>query len=67
MDHQGTTRAHIHYRVVALIALPVYYAINKDRDDRHASLTYGLLCLFLAVMSLRAMVMGAEETKWHVF
>jgi hypothetical protein len=49
---------HILYGVVSAITLPAYYAFSKGRDDRTASMIYGLLCLFVAVISLRARVTG---------
>jgi hypothetical protein len=58
-ERPGRMGVHVLYGVVALIALPAYYAITKGRDDKHALLAYGLLCLFLAIISLRATVTGA--------
>jgi hypothetical protein len=49
---------HILYGVVSAITLPAYYAFSKGRDDRTASIIYGMLCLFVAVISLRARVTG---------
>jgi hypothetical protein len=49
---------HLLYGAVSLITLPTYYALSKGRDDRAASLTYGVLCLFLAGISVRSMVTG---------
>lgn len=49
---------HLLYGIVTVITLPAYYAFSKGRDDRAASAVYGLLCLFLAIISLRAMVTG---------
>jgi hypothetical protein len=49
---------HILYGVVSAITLPAYYAFSRGRDDRTASFIYGLLCLFVAVISLRARVTG---------
>ena len=46
---------HILYGVVAAISLPAYYAYTRGRDDRQANLTYGLICLFIIGISLRAM------------
>lgn len=46
---------HILYGIVAAITLPGYYAYTRGRDDRRASLTYGLICLFLVGISIRAM------------
>jgi hypothetical protein len=49
---------HILYGIVAVISLPAYYAISKGRDDKYAALAYGLLCLFLAAIGMRASVTG---------
>jgi hypothetical protein len=49
---------HILYGIVAVISLPAYYAITKGRDDKEVVLTYGLLNLFLAAISLRAAATG---------
>ncbi len=57
-ERPGRAGVHILYGIVAVIALPAYYAITKGRDDTYTSLAYGLLCLFLAAISLRAMVTG---------
>ena len=46
---------HLLYGAVAGISIPGYYAYTKGRDDRRANLTYGLICLFLVGISLRAM------------
>ncbi len=54
----GRMGIHILYGVVLIIGLPAYYAITKGRDDKHAALAYGLLCLFLAAISLRAATTG---------
>lgn len=45
---------HLLYGVVAAIALPGYYAYSKGQDDRRRALNYGLICLFLVGISLRA-------------
>jgi len=39
---------------VAAITLPAYYAYSKGQDDRRAAFTYGLICLFLVGIVLRA-------------
>ena len=46
---------HILYGIVAAIGLPAYYGYSKGRDDRRAALYFGLLCLFLFGISLRAL------------
>ena len=45
---------HVLYGIVAGISIPGYYAYTRGRDDRRASLTYGLICLFLVGISFRA-------------
>ena len=45
---------HILYGIVAAITLPAYYAYSKGQDDRRAAFTYGLICLFLVGIVLRA-------------
>ena len=57
-ERPGRLGVHVLYGVVALISLPAYYAITKGHDDKHAALAFGLLCLFLAAISLRAMATG---------
>jgi hypothetical protein len=54
----GRMGIHILYGVVLIIGLPSYYAITKGRDDKNAALAYGLLCLFLAAITLRATTTG---------
>jgi hypothetical protein len=46
---------HLLYGIVAVLTLPAVYAFNRGRDDRRAALAYGLILLFLAGISLRAM------------
>ncbi len=45
---------HVLYGIVAGISIPGYYAYTRGQDDRRASLTYGLICLFLVGISIRA-------------
>ncbi len=45
---------HILYGIVSIITLPGVYAFTRGRDDRQATLTYALICLFLLGVSLRA-------------
>lgn len=45
---------HLLYGVVAAIVLPGYYAYSRGQDDRRTALNYGLICLFLIGISLRA-------------
>jgi len=45
---------HIVYGIVAALTLPAYYAYSKGQDDRRATFTYGLICLFLVGIVLRA-------------
>lgn len=54
----GRMGIHILYGMVLIIGLPAYYAITKGRDDENAALAFGVLCLFLAAISLRAAVTG---------
>lgn len=54
----GRLGIHVLYGIVLIIGLPAYYAITKGRDDENAALAYGLLCLFLAAISLRAATTG---------
>lgn len=45
---------HLLYGTIAVLTLPAYYLFSKGRDDRRAALGYGLILLFLAGISLRA-------------
>ena len=45
---------HILYGIVSLITLPGYFAISRGRDDNRATFAYGLICLFLVGVGLRA-------------
>lgn len=45
---------HLLYGAVAVILLPGYYSYSKGKDDRQTVLNYGLICLFLAGISIRA-------------
>ena len=49
---------HVLYGVVAVLTLPAAYGFLRGRDDRRASLVYGLLCLFLAAIAWRAASTG---------
>jgi hypothetical protein len=49
---------HLLYGAVAVLSLPAYYLISRGRDDRRASWSYALLCLFLAGISARGMTTG---------
>lgn len=46
---------HVLYGIVAAISIPGYYAYTRGQDDRRTSLAYGLICLFLVGISIRAM------------
>lgn len=46
---------HLLYGAVLGISIPGYFAYTKGRDDRRSNLSYGLICLFLVGISLRAM------------
>jgi hypothetical protein len=54
----GRMGIHVLYGVVLIIGLPAYYAITKGRDDKNTALAYGLLCIFLAAITLRATATG---------
>ena len=51
---------HVLYGIVAAISIPGYYAYTRGRDDRRTSLTYGLICLFIVGISIRAMGTATE-------
>ena len=50
-----TRTVHLLYGIVAGISIPGYYAYTRGRDDRRTSLIYGLICLFVVAISMRAM------------
>ena len=50
---------HILYGVVALLTLPGYFAYSKGQDDPRTARSFGLICLFLVGISLRAMSTAA--------
>ncbi len=52
---------HLLYGSVAIVALPGYYAYTRGEDDRRAYLTYGLICLFLVGISIRAMTTALPQ------
>ena len=45
---------HLLYGAVALLALPGYYAYSRGQDDPRTARSFGLICLFLVGISLRA-------------
>jgi hypothetical protein len=45
---------HLLYGVVALLTLPGYFAYSRGQDDPRATRSFGLICLFLVGISLRA-------------
>lgn len=49
-----TRGIHLLYGAVALLTLPGYYAYTKGQDDPRTARAYGLICLFLVGISLRA-------------
>jgi hypothetical protein len=49
---------HLLYGATAVLTLPAYYTLSRGRDDRAASLVYGVLCLFLAIAGYRAALTG---------
>jgi hypothetical protein len=52
----GRTWVHILYGVLLVIVLPGAYTYLRGRDGRREALLYGLIGLFLAGISLRAIV-----------
>lgn len=54
-DARPERSVHILYGIVAVITLPAYFAATRGRDDRRVTLVYGLICLFLVAIGLRAM------------
>lgn len=55
---QPARLVHILYGIVSVVTLPGAYAFTRGRDDRQATLTYALICLFLLGVSLRAASTG---------
>lgn len=49
---------HVLYGAVAALTLPAAYGFTRARDDRRASLVYGLLCLFVGAIAWRAATTG---------
>ena len=45
---------HLLYGAVAILTLPGFYAYTKGQDDPRTARAYGLICLFLVGISLRA-------------
>lgn len=45
---------HILYGIVSVLTLPGYFALSKGKDDNRATFAYGLICLFLVGVGLRA-------------
>ena len=52
-DRPGRS-VHILYGILPVITLPAAYAFTNGRDDHRAAFMYGLIGLFLAGVSLRA-------------
>lgn len=46
---------HLLYGAVALLPLPGYFAYTRGQDDPRTARSFGLICLFLVGISLRAM------------
>lgn len=46
---------HLLYGAVALLTLPGYFAYSKGQEDPRTARNFGLICLFLVGISLRAM------------
>ncbi|MGH2605336.1 MAG: hypothetical protein ACRDG5_01970 [Anaerolineales bacterium] len=55
---QPARLVHILYGIVSVVTLPGAYAFTRGRDDRQMTLNYGLICLFLLGVSLRAASTG---------
>lgn len=49
---------HLLYGALVAAALPFYYRLSKGRDDRTAALLYGLACLAVAALAVRAISTG---------
>lgn len=45
---------HILYGIISVVTLPGYFAVSKGKDDNRATFAYGLICLFLVGVGLRA-------------
>jgi len=54
------TEVHALYGIVLVITLPGAYALTRSRDSRREALIYGILGLFLAGVTLRAMFTAAH-------
>ena len=50
---------HILYGVLLILCLPAAYAYLRGKDDRREVLFYGMIGLFLAGVSLRAIITAA--------
>ncbi|NIM93631.1 MAG: hypothetical protein GTO18_07960 [Anaerolineales bacterium] len=57
-DSRPAQGVHILYGVVAAITIPAFFALSRGRDDRIAALAYTAICVFLAVIALRAVGTG---------
>jgi hypothetical protein len=49
---------HFLYGVLTVLSLPTAYAYSRGRSGRRESLLYGLVCLFIFGLALRAMTTG---------
>jgi hypothetical protein len=56
----GRGGIHMLYGAVSALALPAYFAISRGREDRRAAFFYGLLCLLLVALSIRASITGGS-------
>ncbi len=52
---------HILYGVLLILCLPAAYAYLRGKDDRREALFYGTLGLFLAGVSLRAIMTAVAQ------
>lgn len=49
---------HLVFGAVATMSIPTYYALSKGRADRWAALTYGVMCVALVGIAMRATITG---------
>lgn len=49
---------HVLYGVVCAISLPAVYVYTRGRDERREMLLYGIVAIFVGVISIRAMLTG---------
>jgi hypothetical protein len=49
-------RMHVFYGVLTAISLAIIYVYRGEMNERHTALRWGLFCLFLAGLGLRAVM-----------